>query len=305
MRDRDDRDLAPQPADRRGHERFGLRVERARRLVEHEHERVAVERAGDAEALALAAREREAALADASAQAALADRDDIPELRPFERGAHLVEVDLVVLPGERDILRDRAVEERDVLRHVADARAPGGQHVFEVLVVERDRALLRHEEAEQHVDHRRLAGARRADEGERAADGDLEVDVMQGGRVLVARVGERDVVEPQHLGRAHDGIPSELLRGVDVDLRCLDVEDHRLHVRHVRRRGGDDRLEPGERGDQPETGDREERDRGERRLRPPAKYPTPPTSMKPPTSAAFSTNAAASRGSSCSRAPAC
>ena len=59
-----------QAADRGGHERLGLGVERARRLVEHEHERVAVERTRDAEPLSLPAREREPALADAAAHAA-------------------------------------------------------------------------------------------------------------------------------------------------------------------------------------------------------------------------------------------
>ena len=60
---------------------LGLGVERRRRLVEDQHLRVVVQRAGDAEALALAARELHAALADHLVEPVGERPDDVVELR--------------------------------------------------------------------------------------------------------------------------------------------------------------------------------------------------------------------------------
>ena len=64
MRDHDDRLLAAEVVHRVHHRPLGQIVERGGRLVEHQHVRVVVERAGDADALALPAREPDAALAE-------------------------------------------------------------------------------------------------------------------------------------------------------------------------------------------------------------------------------------------------
>ena len=81
VRDRDDRELAAQRLERPADGRLGVRIERARGLVEDQHASAVREGAREHHALALAARELAAALADDRVQAFRQARDDVPQAR--------------------------------------------------------------------------------------------------------------------------------------------------------------------------------------------------------------------------------
>ena len=98
-------------------------VEAAVGLVEHEQTRVAVHGARQSDALTLAAGQGAAVVADFGIQAMRQLRDDGVEAGQRGGGAHLVHVDLA---KAGDVLGERAVEELDVLRQVADMRAEFG-----------------------------------------------------------------------------------------------------------------------------------------------------------------------------------
>ena len=91
------------------------------RLVEHDDERIAVKRASKADALALAGRELQPAVANPCVVALLELEDHVMDVGEL-CGSHDSLVGAARLePG--DIVRDRAVEQVDILRQVADGRA--------------------------------------------------------------------------------------------------------------------------------------------------------------------------------------
>ena len=82
--------------------------------------------------------------------------------------------------AERDVGGDGVVEEHDVLAHERElAPQRGDVPRRERLAVEQQRAGGRLDEARQQVDERRLARARRADERDRLAGAQLEVDAVE------------------------------------------------------------------------------------------------------------------------------
>src|SRR5206468_9574299 len=81
VRDRDRRASFGEPVERVLHEALRLRVERARRLVEHEYRWVAQHRSRDCDALLLSAREAVAALADDGVVAVRQRRDYVVDAR--------------------------------------------------------------------------------------------------------------------------------------------------------------------------------------------------------------------------------
>ena len=118
VRDDDCRPSRHQRPERVLNERFALGVERARGLVEDQNRRVLQDRARDRDALALAAGELDAALTH---ERVVAVRQRLDELRGVRerRGA----ADLLVgglRPREADVVGDRAVEHRGILRHIRD-----------------------------------------------------------------------------------------------------------------------------------------------------------------------------------------
>ena len=100
-----------------------LDVERAGRLVEHQHRRVAQDRSRDREALRLAAREPVAALADDGVEALRQPRQHVVDAR---RAGGVLQL-LVGRVGAREaqVLADAAVEQVRLLRHDARPRSRG------------------------------------------------------------------------------------------------------------------------------------------------------------------------------------
>ena len=83
------------------------------------------------------------------------------------RAASRISVLARVRPAVEDVVADRAVQERGVLRDEADLAAERIlRDLRDVLAVDQDAAALDVVEAKQQVDERRLAGARAADEAD-------------------------------------------------------------------------------------------------------------------------------------------
>ena len=99
---------------------LGFAVERGGRLVEQQHRRVLQERARNRDALALAAGELHAAVADDRRHALRQMLDEVAPRRRRRRQHLLVGG---ARPAVADILHDRAMEHRDVLRHHRDRGA--------------------------------------------------------------------------------------------------------------------------------------------------------------------------------------
>ena len=176
-----------------------LAVEIGVRLVEHDQERIAVERARQRHALGLAGRERRALLADLGV-VALAHLDD-----------HLMHAGFLGGGDDRfrlrfgieaaDVLRHGAGEQFDILRQIADVAA---EHVRRPLVerraVEPHLAAGRHPDADQRAHQRRLARTARADDADAGAGLDREIDVLHDD-ALVARRHDADGLDRQPLRR--------------------------------------------------------------------------------------------------------
>ena len=86
-------------------------------------------------------------------------------------------------PAVADVRRDRAVQQRGVLRHHADRRAQAFlRDAGDVLAVDRGSGRLGVVEAQQQVHERGLAGARAADEADALARaGSSDADAAQRG----------------------------------------------------------------------------------------------------------------------------
>src|SRR5262249_27454606 len=92
---------------------------------------------------------------------------------------HVAARDVAHAEPERDVLEDRQVtEERVVLEHEADVPL-ADRGVGDVLLVVEDRARVGHVEPRDDAEEGRLPGARRPEQREQLAAGDLEAHVVQ------------------------------------------------------------------------------------------------------------------------------
>src|SRR6185295_19400989 len=132
MRDDDDGLVAVQGGDGLHHAALGRGVERARRLVEHQHGGVVVQGARDADSLALPARKSDAALAYECIQAFWQAVDELIQLGSSDRAHHGSLVDLLVRKAKGDVAPQRVVGEVDGLRHVANLILPATQVLLDV-----------------------------------------------------------------------------------------------------------------------------------------------------------------------------
>ena len=168
----------PQSSLRRG-------IEVGRRLVEHEDRGIADERTGDRQASALAAAQAYAVLADPRRVAVGQRVDERTQLRRLERRARPLVGQVGV--GQREVVADRRVEQVHALRGHRQHRA----HVVrgeppDLPTADADLALGVRLEPQQELDQRRLAGTARPDDGEPAARGDREREVVDDGPGLVS-----------------------------------------------------------------------------------------------------------------------
>ena len=157
--DRRQRELVQQLLQLRAHRSFRVGVEGGERFVEQDHAGPARERAGERDALALATGERR--------------RPSVREVRDAESFEVLVGA---LLAGVGDVLADGQVrEERVFLEDEPDSPLVGlaeetALAVEPDVVAERDPPARRPDEPRDRAQHRGLAGARRADEGDGADD---------------------------------------------------------------------------------------------------------------------------------------
>ena len=173
-------------------QRLGRRVDRGRGVVEDQDPRIDHECPGDREPLALAAGERDPALADHRVVAVGELLDEVMRLRCARGG--LDELLRHVGHAEGDVVADARREEERILRDDADLaaqRAPS--HVAHVDAVDQHASLPRVVEARHERREGRLAGTGSADQRDRAAGLDLEVDLGQHGSTGV--VAETDPFE--------------------------------------------------------------------------------------------------------------
>ena len=132
-----------------------LGVEVGIRLVEHDQERIAVERARERDALRLPGRQRGAALADLGLVAS--GRPTIRSCTPAALAAAMTASGSAASVEARDVLRHGAGQQLDVLRQIADVLAERIRRpLIERGAVETDAAAHRPPDADQHARQRAI-----------------------------------------------------------------------------------------------------------------------------------------------------
>ena len=122
MRDHDGNGAArAQPQDCARQRLIAFGVEIGIRLVQYDQKRIAVEGARKRDALRLSGRECAAVLADHGVVALGQVNDEIVHAGRLGRGDHGIGIRRIL--EATDVLRHRAVEQFDVLRHVTDMPA--------------------------------------------------------------------------------------------------------------------------------------------------------------------------------------
>ena len=222
--DRDRRPALGELVQRLLHRALGLGVQRARRLVEHQHRRVAQHRAGDRDALLLAAGEAVAALADDGVVAVGQRGDQLVDLRGARGGLDLGVGGLRA--GEAQVLADRGVEQvgllRDERRRVAASDAKRQRRARRCRRSS-PRPRSRVVQARDEVAERGLAASRSRRRSPACVPaGTSMVDVLERRR-SVGVVAEPDVLEA-HLA-AHVARARRRPRARDVDRQVEVLED--------------------------------------------------------------------------------
>ena len=202
-------------------------VDRAGGIVEHEHPRVGEDRAGERDTLPLAAAEREATLAEEGVVAEGQAQDEVVGTgKP--RGSFHIRVRCIG-SRERDVRRDRVVEQKCVFEHDRDCVSQVGQReVADVDAVDGDGALVHVVEAHQQASERGLSATGGADHGDRRARRNVQIEVAK--HLVVRVVPEADVAERD----LADAVP-----GGQHD-RCLCIThcgDGGQHFVHSQQRG--------------------------------------------------------------------
>ena len=214
--------------------RLGGRVDRGGGVVEDQDARVGEQGAGDRDPLALAAGEGQAALADPGLVAVRQVADEGVGLGAAGRLFDLLEARLG--PRVGDVLGDAGGEQEAVVGDEGDLAAQAADvDLAHVGAVDEHRALARVVEAGDQRHQAGLARARGADQGDRAARLDLEVDPLQRvDRLFAVRprararrpelvVGERDAA---HLDpAAARGQRRRPGRALDPRLAVEDLEE--------------------------------------------------------------------------------
>ena len=195
------------------------RVDCRRGVVEDQHLRVGQDRAGDRDPLPLAAGEREAALSDHRLVALGQQLDELLGAGELGRPRDLV----VAGVGRRepDVAAHGVPEEERVLEHDADTAPQIVQaQLAYVDVADRHPSAVRVVEAREQGGGGRLARTGGADERQRRACRDLEIEAVEHRRLVSVR--EPDVVEAdRRAARERSGS-----RGLDDDRLGTQDVDH-------------------------------------------------------------------------------
>ena len=178
------------------HGAFGFGVQSAGGFVQQQQRRIFQQRACNRDALALAARQTHAAFTQEALIAARQARNE------FVGGGHFGGGDDFLVAGAdaavADVFHRVFGEDHCVLRHDADGAAQGMQiQILDVHAVEQDVAALRIVEAQHQLEQRGLAGAGRADDGDRFAGLDLERQAVQRCGIGPRRIVEIHVAQTQ------------------------------------------------------------------------------------------------------------
>ena len=196
-------------------------VDRRKGVVENEDRRLADERPGQGGALFLAAGEGDAALADEGVEAALELLDVLAQLGLLRGEGDLFRSGIFDAVG--DVGADRIGEQEGVLRDVADIGAQFLERPFlrrNSIDAQLPRAGL--DEARNQAGQRGLARTDAADDAQRSAGRDLQVDVAEDGDIAV---GEGEIVE---LDVAGDAFQVGRFAADDVGARvCFILDDDR------------------------------------------------------------------------------
>ena len=211
MRDDERRASLHQERERLLDAALGVGIERGRGFVEDQDRSVLEEGAGDRDALTLAAGKAPAPLADLSEEAFGLGLDE------FQGSGHAGGLaDLGVAGGrttQADVLEDRLVEEDGLLRDQGDIGAQVGlADAAEIVSVDKDRPLLRIEEARDQVDEGALAGAARTDERDGLSGGDLQGHV---GQDRISAIAERDAAHLKVSAHAGERAGMRVVRDLD------------------------------------------------------------------------------------------
>ena len=200
MRHHHDNALARPHADNGARERLvAFGVEIGVGLVEHDQERVAVERARERNALRLAGGQRRTLFADRRSVALGHADDQVMDARGLGGGDDRLRGRMWRKP--RNVLRDRSGQQLDVLRQVADMLPERlGRPLIVGRAVEADPAARRLPHADQHAREARLARPARADDAEPVAGVEHEIDVG-GDQPLRARRRDAREVDGERLRR--------------------------------------------------------------------------------------------------------
>ncbi len=161
--------------------RFAGRIEIRVRLVEHDQARIAVQRARQRDALTLAAGQHCAAVADLRVVAVRQLQDHFVRVRePRRANDPLRGLGAGRCAEARDVLADRAGEQLDVLRQIADVLAERiAIPARRIGAVEPHAARLRPPQTEQQANQSRLAGRAGADDAEAFAGREREAHVPE------------------------------------------------------------------------------------------------------------------------------
>src|ERR1700761_5718813 len=230
------------------HGPFGLGVEGAGRLVQDQDARVPEQGPGDRDPLLLAAGEPVPAGADHGVVPVGQADDEVVNLGRAGRV-----FDLLVGgggPGVAQVFPHRGVQQVGLLAdHADDGGQVGQPQVAQVDAVDGDRSAAGVVQPGHQGPEGGLTGAGLADQSQRRARGDVQIDVAQRGTVG-AGVGEADVGEadvPGDLGR----VDADRMGGlVDLDRQVQVLEDpreqgQRADHRHARVEQPGDRPEQG------------------------------------------------------------
>ena len=204
---------------------LGARVDVACRLVQDQDTRVGEQHAREGDELALAGRQGRSALLHHRVVPVGQFHDELVRVHGLRRRLDFLVggVELAVA----DVLAHVAGEDEGVLQHHAHLPAQRCErHVAHAVAVDRHRALGHVVEARQQVDDCRLAGARRADQRDRAPRFDVEVHEVED-VAAVLLVAEHHVVEvdaPADLRQVRRvGLVADLRRDVERLEDALEV----------------------------------------------------------------------------------